>query len=416
MHPLPAHDRVVFLNPLVVSPNITVGDYTYYDDPDGATDFEHRNVHYAYGPERLIIGKYCAIATGTTFLMAGAELPTMGVSTYPFTVFGGRWAEQTLDIVTAMPSRGDIAVGNDVWFGYRATVGVRIGDGAIVAAGAVVTADVEAGSCRAANADRNIAFELPVAAPWCVFAVHRGPRGLRGQGEVPAGCWSRSGRQRDDAAAKGQVTREQIFDGLLSRLDGATTYGPWTPPRSSADAPGRPSNARTWPDGPDTAAAPATAASSWGLRLHLVCTLHGLPIAFALTGAEADERETLLDLLAAERDLLYSRPGQTLIGDKSYFGWAFEHELAEYGVTLLRPARKGERERPGAHSFKPLRQVIESINETFKGQLDLELHRGRTPGGVIARVMQRILALTPAIWHNDATGQTVLRSLTAYDY
>ncbi|MFH8443217.1 CatB-related O-acetyltransferase [Streptomyces sp. NPDC018026] len=144
LHPLPAHDRVVFLKPLVTSPNITVGEYTYYDDPDGATDFEHRNVLYAYGPERLTIGKYCAIATGTTFLMAGAEHPTMGVSTYPFTMFGGRWAEQTLDIVTAMPSRGDTVVGNDVWFGYRATVmpGVRIGDGAIVAAGAVVTADV----------------------------------------------------------------------------------------------------------------------------------------------------------------------------------------------------------------------------------------------------------------------------------
>jgi len=83
---------------------------------------------------------------------------------------------------------------------------------------------------------------------------------------------------------------------------------------------------------------------------------------------------------------------------------------------LLRPARKGERERPGAALFKPLRQVIESINETFKGQLDLERHRGRTPGGVIARVMQRILALTAAIWHNDATGQTVLRSLVAYDH
>jgi len=83
---------------------------------------------------------------------------------------------------------------------------------------------------------------------------------------------------------------------------------------------------------------------------------------------------------------------------------------------LLRPARKGERERPGAALFKPLRQVTESINETFKGQLDLERHRGRTPGGVIARVMQRILALTAAIWHNDATGQTVLRSLIAYDH
>ncbi|MCE4945621.1 CatB-related O-acetyltransferase [Streptomyces albulus] len=144
VHPLPAHERVVFLKPLVISPNIDVGDYTYYDDPDGATDFERRNVLYAYGPERLVIGKYCAIASGTTFLMAGAEHPAMGVSTYPFTMFGGRWAEQTLDIVTAMPSRGDTVVGNDVWFGYRATVmpGVRIGDGAIIAAGALVTADV----------------------------------------------------------------------------------------------------------------------------------------------------------------------------------------------------------------------------------------------------------------------------------
>ncbi|MGW1970410.1 IS982 family transposase, partial [Streptomyces tubercidicus] len=109
-------------------------------------------------------------------------------------------------------------------------------------------------------------------------------------------------------------------------------------------------------------------------------------------------------------------PGQTLIGDKNYFGRTFEHELAEQTVQLLHPARKGERERPGAPLFKPLRQVIESINETFKGQLDLERHRGRTPGGVIVRVMQRILALTAAIWHNDVTEQQVLRSLTAYDH
>ncbi|MGW6159918.1 IS982 family transposase, partial [Streptomyces sp. NPDC055144] len=75
----------------------------------------------------------------------------------------------------------------------------------------------------------------------------------------------------------------------------------------------------------------------------------------------------------------------------------------------------GEPGRPGAPLGKPLRQVIESVNETFKGQLYLEQHRGRTPGGVIARVMQRILALTSAIWHNDPTGQP-LRSLTAYDH
>jgi hypothetical protein len=154
----------------------------------------------------------------------------------------------------------------------------------------------------------------------------------------------------------------------------------------------------------------------WGLRLHLVCTLHGLPIAFALTGAKADERETLLDLLAVEPQLAADRPGQTLIGDKNYFGREFEQQLAGQDIRLLRPARKGEAERAGSQLFKPLRQVIESVNETFKGQLDLERHRGRTPGGVAVRVLQRILALTAAIWHNDHTGQPVMRALTAYDH
>ncbi|BCJ37185.1 acetyltransferase [Actinocatenispora thailandica] len=144
IHPLAAHPRVVFLKPLVSSPKIIVGEYTYYDDPDDATRFEQRNVLYAYGPERLVIGRYCAIAAGTRFLMAGAEHPMLGASTFPFTMFGGEWAERTLDIVTAMPSRGDTVVGHDVWFGHQATVmpGVRIGDGAVVAAGSVVTTDV----------------------------------------------------------------------------------------------------------------------------------------------------------------------------------------------------------------------------------------------------------------------------------
>ncbi|GGZ44627.1 IS982 family transposase [Streptomyces poonensis] len=154
----------------------------------------------------------------------------------------------------------------------------------------------------------------------------------------------------------------------------------------------------------------------WGLRLHLICTLQGLPIAFALTGAKADERETLLDLLAAEPHLLAARPAQTVIGDKNYFGRTFERELAQQGIQLLRPTRKGEQQRPGGSLFKPLRQVIESVNETFKGHLNLEQHRGRTPRGVITRVLQRILALTAVIWHNDATGQDTLRSLTTYDH
>ncbi len=154
----------------------------------------------------------------------------------------------------------------------------------------------------------------------------------------------------------------------------------------------------------------------WGLRLHLVCTLHGLPVAFALTGAKAVEREVLLDLLAAERDLVGSRPGQVLLADMNYYGREFEHELAATGLRLLRPARKGESPRPGSALFKPLRQLIESVNQTLKAQLDLERHGGRTPAGVIVRVLQRILALTAAIWHNHKTGRPTLRSLTAYDH
>jgi Transposase DDE domain len=160
----------------------------------------------------------------------------------------------------------------------------------------------------------------------------------------------------------------------------------------------------------------------WGLRLHLVCTLHGLPIGYALTGAKADERQVLLEILSgsatapiAEIARTGRRP-QMVIADKNYYGRDFEATLADAHIDLLRPARKGEPPRPGARFFKPLRQIIESINDTLKGQLDLEQHGGRTPTGVITRVLQRILALTSAIWHNDKTGQPVKRSLLAYDH
>jgi hypothetical protein len=154
----------------------------------------------------------------------------------------------------------------------------------------------------------------------------------------------------------------------------------------------------------------------WGLRLHLVCTLGGLPIGFALTGAKADERQTLLDILHADHTLTADRRNQTLIGDKNYFGTEFETTLSDSGLNLLRPARKGETERPGASLFKPVRQVIESINQTLKSQLDLERHGGHTPNGVTVRVLQRILALTAAIWHNNKTGAPIHRSITAYDH
>jgi hypothetical protein len=154
----------------------------------------------------------------------------------------------------------------------------------------------------------------------------------------------------------------------------------------------------------------------WGLRLHLVCTLHGLPILFALTGAKAIDREVLVELLAVEPELVAARPGQLLVADKNYYGRQFEAVLAELGVRLLRPARKGEPEPAGGRLFKPPRQLIESVNDTFKGQLDLEHHGGHTPAGVWVRVLQRILALTAAIWHNHHSGQPTLRSLVAYDH
>jgi Transposase DDE domain len=154
----------------------------------------------------------------------------------------------------------------------------------------------------------------------------------------------------------------------------------------------------------------------WGLRLHLVCTPAGLPVTFALTNPKLDERDVARDLFETEPGLLDHRPGQIIIADKGYASAEFETFLADRGARLLRPARKDEPDRPGARFLKPLRQLIESVNDTLKGQLDLERHGGRTPTGVAVRVLQRLLALTAAIWHNHHTGQPTLRSLIAYDH
>lgn len=154
----------------------------------------------------------------------------------------------------------------------------------------------------------------------------------------------------------------------------------------------------------------------WGLRLHMLATLHGLPVGFALTGAKADERTILIDILHTDPTLSATRSGQIIIGDKNYFGAEFETTLVQAGLTLLRPPRKGEPDKASTRFFKPLRQTIESIFDTYKGQLDLEHHGGKTPTGVLVRVLQRILALTTAIWHNDHTDQPIKRSLLAYDH
>ena len=156
--------------------------------------------------------------------------------------------------------------------------------------------------------------------------------------------------------------------------------------------------------------------SFWGLRLHLVCTLHGLPIAFALANPKIDERQVLLDLFDVEPALLAERPGQLLIVDKGYRDAETEATLAARGLRLWRPAFANEPPRPGGQLLKSVRQLIESVNDTLKGQLDLERHGGRSIEGVTIRVLQRLLALTAVIWHNHTTGQPVMRSLVAYDH
>lgn len=135
-----------FLKNIVTAPNILVGDYSYYDDPEDPTSFEKNNVLFNY-PEfgdRLIIGKFCSIASGATFIMGPANHRTSSVTTYPFHVFGGAWSERTPPHLSELPFKGDIVVGNDVWIGRESVImpGVKIGDGAIVAAYAVVTRDV----------------------------------------------------------------------------------------------------------------------------------------------------------------------------------------------------------------------------------------------------------------------------------
>jgi hypothetical protein len=154
----------------------------------------------------------------------------------------------------------------------------------------------------------------------------------------------------------------------------------------------------------------------WGLRLHLVCTPAGMPILWALANPKLDEREVLAAMLQVDADLIADRPGLLLITDKGFAARWFETELAEQGITLLRPSKKTEKRRFGQPLLTKVRQLIESCNDTLKGQLDLEEHGGRTFEGVATRIAQRILAMATAIWHNFHTGAPITRSLIAYDH
>ena len=135
-----------FLKNVITAPNIFVGDYTYYDDPVDPTGFEKNNVLFNWPQfgDRLIIGRFCSIASKTTFLMGPANHRTSSVTAYPFAVFGGEWEEKAPPHLDQLPRKGDIVVGNDVWIGRESVImpGVKIGDGSIVAAYLVVTKDV----------------------------------------------------------------------------------------------------------------------------------------------------------------------------------------------------------------------------------------------------------------------------------
>src|SRR3954468_12637054 len=124
----------------------------------------------------------------------------------------------------------------------------------------------------------------------------------------------------------------------------------------------------------------------------------------------------LAAMLEIDVDLVAQRPGLLLIADKGFAGAALEKDLADLGITLLRPSRKREKKRFGEPMLKKVRQLIESVNDTLKGQLDLEFHGGRSCEGVAIRVAQRDLALAAAIWFNNMTGAPVTRSLIAFDH
>lgn len=137
----------VYLKSIINNPNIVVGDYTMYNDlASDPTQFEKNNVlyHYPINKDKLIMGKFCSIASGAKFIFNSANHTLNSLSTYPFPLFFEEWNLDKQHVASAWDNKGDIVIGNDVWIGYEAVIlsGVHIGDGAVIGARAVVTKDV----------------------------------------------------------------------------------------------------------------------------------------------------------------------------------------------------------------------------------------------------------------------------------
>lgn len=162
IYPNPNIPEMVFVKNVVTRPNITVGEYTYYDDKNNPEKFEdHVTHHYEFLNDKLIIGKFCSIASGIEFVMNGANHVMEGITTYPFNILGGDWADH-IPTLADLPLKGDTVVGNDVWFGQNVTVmpGVKIHDGAIIAANTTVVKDVEPYSIVGGNPSRLLKYRF----------------------------------------------------------------------------------------------------------------------------------------------------------------------------------------------------------------------------------------------------------------
>lgn len=151
----------------------------------------------------------------------------------------------------------------------------------------------------------------------------------------------------------------------------------------------------------------------WGFRLYLLCTPDGMPVIWGLANPKIGEREAAQAMFGHDRHLI--RPGQVIVGDKGFAGREFEAFITdELGAHLIRPDRKDENPKFG--KLGGIRQWVESVFDTLKGQLTLEDHGGRTPAGVYSRVAARLLALAAGIWHNWLIDAPAKRSLIAYDH